>query len=94
MFNVKRPDVEAVVVGVHHSMSRAMNILSAFRSLALFSLSVDSTEQRSLRGHLELFSREHVWGPRATIPALLVVVFSKADHNVFEVWKIGCFSWI
>ena len=39
-----------------------MNVLSAFRSLALFSLSVNSTEQRLMRSHLELFSREHVWG--------------------------------
>jgi len=39
-----------------------MNVLSAFRSLALFSLSVNSTEQRLMRSHLELFSRGHVWG--------------------------------
>merc|ERR1712182_9464 len=52
----------SVVVGVHHSMSSAMNVLSAFRSLALLSLSVNSTEQRLMRSHLELFSREHVWG--------------------------------
>merc|ERR1712118_459612 len=45
----------SVVVGVHHSMSSAMNVLSAFRSLALLSLSVNSTEQRLMRSHLELF---------------------------------------
>jgi len=45
---------------------QSMDIYSAFRSLALLSLSVDPTEERLLRSHLELFSREHVWGPRAT----------------------------
>ena len=40
MFNGKRPDLGSVVVGAHRSMNRAMDIFSAFRSLALISLSV------------------------------------------------------
>ena len=55
---------------------KAMNIQNfyqaAFRDLAFFSLSVDSTEQRLLKSHLELFSREHVWEPRATVLIFLV----------------------
>merc|ERR1712134_116265 len=74
MFDVERPDLGSVVVGVQYFMRRAMNILSAFRSLALFSLPVDSTEKRLVRSHLELFSREHMWGPWATIPSFLVAL--------------------
>jgi len=37
-------DLRSVAVGVHHSMSRVENIFIAFRSLAVLSLSVDSTD--------------------------------------------------
>merc|ERR1739848_188572 len=63
-----------------------------FRNLAFFSLSVDSTEQRLLRSHLELFSREHVWGPRATIP-LLLAAFPGSSSSLVIVQKCKSFSY-
>merc|ERR1712124_3143 len=56
---------------------------STFRNLAFFSLSVDSTEQRLLRSHLELFSRVHLWGPRATIPSFLAA----SPGSSSSLWK-------
>merc|ERR1712118_610987 len=83
MFNVYQPALGSDAVGSHHSVSRVMSI---------FSLSVDSTEQRLLRSHLELFSREHVWGPRATIP-LFLAAFPGSSSSLVIVQKCKSFSY-
>jgi len=46
MSNVNRPHRASVVVCRHHFMCIAVNTLSAFRSLVVFPLFVDSTEQQ------------------------------------------------
>jgi len=46
MSNVNRPHRAPVVVCRHHFMCIAVNTLSAFRSLVVFPLFVDSTEQQ------------------------------------------------
>merc|ERR1712182_181599 len=62
LFIVKRPAL-FVSCGRRSPFHEQRNERSlSISSLALFSLSVNSTEQRLMRSHLELFSREHVWG--------------------------------
>merc|ERR1712118_416470 len=92
MFNVYQPALGSDAVGSHHSVSRVMSIFSVNISQSgFFSLSVDSTEQRLLRSHLELFSREHVWGPRATIQ-LFLAAFPGSSSSLVIVQKCKSFS--